>query len=374
MHEQGRPLEPYGQPSAYERSVIRLSNEDTPTALAGWNFTPLGDMDGIITPNGLHFERNHAGVPDIDPAAHRLLVHGLVKRPMIFDMDAIRRYPTVSRIHFIECSGNTGTEWTKPTGTTVAQTHGLLSCAEWTGVPVAAILDDLGVDPAATWVLAEGADAAAMDRSIPISKLRDDAVLAYIQNGEPIRPSQGYPLRLLLPGYEGNMNVKWLRRLKFMRAPAQTAEETAYYTELFDEGKARQFNFVMEAKSVITSPSGGQSALRSGFCQIRGLAWSGNGKIRSVDVSTDGGATWNAAQLQDPVMPKCLTRFRYDWTFTNSPATLQSRCTDDTGYVQPTREALDALRFGHGAASHYHMNAIAGWHVSANGEVANVHV
>ncbi|MGH7714551.1 MAG: molybdopterin-dependent oxidoreductase, partial [Vulcanimicrobiaceae bacterium] len=236
MQQQGRPLSPYGSPSKYENSVIRRATTGTPTLLASWNFTPLQYMNGIITPNGLHYERNHAGVPDIDPAQHRLLIHGMVKRPLTFTMEDLMRYPTVSRIHFLECSGNTGTEWTKPTGRTVQITHGLLSCAEWTGVPLAAIMEDVGVDPDATWVLAEGADAAAMDRSIPVGKLRDDALLVYMQNGEAIRPSQGYPLRLLLPGYEGNTNIKWLRRLKFMRAPAETKEETAYYTQLMKEG------------------------------------------------------------------------------------------------------------------------------------------
>jgi sulfane dehydrogenase subunit SoxC len=373
MHEQGRALSPYGMPSRYESKVVRIAVNDTPTLTASWNFTPLQDLIGIITPNGLHFERNHAGVPDIDPAAHRLLIDGMVKRPLIFTMDNLRRYPTVSHIHFIECSGNTGPEWLKPTGKTVQQTHGLLSCAEWTGVQASVLMDEAGVDPKATWALAEGADAAAMDRSIPVAKLRDDALLAFAQNGEAIRPSQGYPLRLLLPGYEGNMNVKWLRRLTFMRASAETTWETAYYTELMRHGMARQFNLVMEAKSVITAPSGGQRLRSSGYYQITGLAWSGNGRIRSVEISTDGGGTWGRARLQEPVLPKCLTRFRFDWEWMGKPAVLQSRCTDETGYVQPTLAALNALRFDHGATSYYHMNAIQSWHVSDSGVVTNVH-
>jgi sulfane dehydrogenase subunit SoxC len=371
--EQGRPLSGYGSPSKYESGVVRRTVDRTPTLTAAWNVTPLQDLHGIITPNGLHFERNHGGVPDIDPAQHRLVIDGMVKRPLLFTMDDLRRYPTVSRIHFIECSGNTDSEWTKPTAKTVQFSHGLISCAEWTGIPLAALLDEAGVDPEARWVLAEGADAAAMDRSIPVEKLRDDALLALAQNGEALRPSQGYPLRLLLPGYEGNMNIKWLRRLTFMRAPAETKEETGYYTELMPDGKARQFNFVMEAKSVITFPSAGQQLRRPGYYQISGLAWSGNGRVRSVEVSADGGATWREAQLQEPVLPKCLTRFRCDWEWTGKPAVLQSRSTDETGYVQPTLAALNASRFGGGARSYYHMNAIQSWRVGDDGAVTNVH-
>ena len=370
MQTQGHPLSPYGVPSHYERAVVRVPTNLTPTDLSSWNFTPLQYLHGTTTPNGLHFERNHAGVPNINPAEHRLLIQGMVKRPTVLTMDDLMRYPTVSRTHFLECSGNTLTEWRKPVGKTVQYTHGLLSCAEWTGVPLAAVLDDVGVDPKATWALAEGADAAAMDRSIPVEKLWQDAILAFAQNGEMLRPSQGYPVRLLLPGYEGNMNIKWLRRLKFSTAPFETYEETAYYTELMKNGKARQFNFVMEAKSVITFPSGGQILTKPGYCQITGLAWSGNGRISSVDVSADGGRSWHAAELQLPVMSRCLTRFRFNWNWKGEPAILQSRCTDETGYVQPTISQLVAAR---GYNSVYHMNGIQSWKIAANGEVTNVH-
>jgi len=349
---------------------VRLPTNLTPTELASWNFTPLQYLHGTMTPNGLHFERLHAGVPDIDPAQHRLLVHGMVKRPLILTMDDLLRYPSVSCIHFLECSGNTLSEWRKPAAKSVQISHGLLSCAEWTGVRLAAVLDDAGVDPEAKWALAEGADAAAMARSIPVTKLWDDALLAYAQNGEMLRPSQGYPLRLLLPGYEGNTNIKWLRRLKFGRRPFETYEETAYYTELMKDGKARQFNFVMEAKSVITFPSAGQMIARPGFCQISGLAWSGSGRVARVDVSTDAGQTWRTAALQQPVLPRALTRFRLNWEWHGEPAILQSRCLDETGYVQPTRAQLVAAR---GLNSVYHMNAIQSWQVAATGEVTNVH-
>jgi sulfane dehydrogenase subunit SoxC len=370
MQTQGRPLSPYGNPSHYEQHVVRLPTDLTPTDLASWNFTPLQYLHGIITPNGLHFERLHAGVPDISPSEHRLMIEGMVKHPIVLTMEDLLRYPAVSRIHFLECSGNTLTEWRKPTGKTVQVTHGLLSCAEWTGVPLATVLRDVGVDPKATWALAEGADAAAMARSIPVEKLLDDALLAYAQNGEMLRPSQGYPLRLFLPGYEGNMNIKWLRRLKFGAAPFETYEETAYYTELMANGKARQFNFIMEAKSVITFPSAGQKLRKPGFYEISGLAWSGAGRVSRVDVSTDGGAHWQAAQLQPPIMSRCLTRFHLNWEWDGRPVVLQSRCIDDTGYVQPTLAQLVAKR---GYNSVYHMNGIQSWQVAADGEVTNVH-
>lgn len=369
MHQQGRPLSPYGTPSPYESDVVRVPTDVTPTALASWNFTPLQHLHGVITPNGLHYERIHAGVPDIDPNQHRLLIHGMVKRPLVLSMDDVMRFPTVSRFHFLECSGNTSTEWKKPAGKTVQDTHGLLSCAEWTGVPLAAILDAVGVEPEATWALAEGADAAAMARSIPVKKLWEDAILAFAQNGEMLRPSQGYPLRLLLPGYEGNMNIKWLRRFKLGAAPFETYEETAYYTELMKTGKARQFNFVMQAKSVITFPSGGMKLEAPGTYAISGLGWSGSGRVSRVDVSADGGQTWHAASLQQPVQSRCLTRFRINWNWNGAPAILQSRCVDETGYVQPTLDQLVAAR---GDNSVYHMNAIQSWKIASNGEVTNV--
>lgn len=360
---------PYGLPSRYESGVVRRPAQAFAFPGAAWSVTPLQDLHGIVTPNGLHYERHHAGVPSIDPDAHRLLVHGLVDNPVIFTMDDIMRFPSVSRMHFLECSGNSAPFWAPEKvdpNWTVQQTHGLLSCCEWTGVRVSDVLAEAGVKPEAKWVLAEGADAAALDRSIPLDKMLDDAILAYAQNGERLRPEQGYPLRLLLPGYEGNTNVKWLRRLKLGAAPFQTREETSKYTELLPDGRALQFFFVMEAKSVITHPSGGQRLTASGFCEIRGLAWSGAGRIRRVDVSTDGGLSWREAVLQEPVMPKCLTRFRLPWHWDGGPALLQSRAEDDTGYVQPTREQLVTAR---GTKAYYHYNGIVTWRVNAEGKV-----
>ncbi|WP_158811949.1 sulfite dehydrogenase [Beijerinckia sp. L45] len=371
--EQGAPVmsPPYGQPSKFESAVVRRENSTGspyPTREAAVSLTPLQALHGIITPNGLHYERHHAGVPSIDPAAHRLLIHGLVDRQMIFTMDDLMHFPATSRIHFLECSGNTQ-NWGKPKPEhTVQDTHGLLSCCEWTGVPLKTVLGELGVKPDAKWMLAEGADAAAMTRSIPIEKVLDDALLAYAQNGERLRPEQGYPLRLFLPGFEGNMSVKWLRRLKFGTEPWQTREETSKYSWVMPDGSVRQFNFVMEAKSVITSPSGGQKLGASGFREISGVAWSGRGKITRVEVSTDGGSTWADAELQGPVLPKCLTRFRLPWRWHGQSAKLASRSTDETGVVQPSHDALLQQR---DARSYYHYNAIQTWAVSAEGAVSN---
>jgi sulfane dehydrogenase subunit SoxC len=362
---------PYGLPSRFEAKVVRRYRRglpEPPTRLSSFSLTPLQDLSGIITPNGLHYERHHAGTPTIDPLEHRLIVHGMVERPLIFTIDEVRRFPSVSRVHFLECSGNTQ-NWGAPNPElTVQDTHGLLSCCEWTGVPLATVLAEAGVRPEAKWMLAEGADAATMTRSIPIEKALDDALLAYAQNGERLRPEQGYPLRLLLPGYEGNASVKWLRRLKLGAEPFQTREETSKYTMLMPDGIARQFNFVMHAKSVITFPSGGQRLGPPGFYEISGLAWSGLGKVARVEVSTDGGASWRDAALQEPVMSKCLTRFRSPWRWDGGPASLASRVTDETGYVQPSREALLKQRDGR---SYYHYNAIQKWSVASGGAVTN---
>ncbi len=362
---------PYGLPSLYEAGVVRRARtggSPYPTRKAAASLTPLQDLHGVITPNGLHYERHHSGVPAIDPNDHRLLIHGEVERPMIFSVADILRFPAVSRICFLECSGNTQ-NWGKPVAEyTVQDTHGLLSCCEWTGAPLKAVLEEVGVRPEALWMLAEGGDAAAMTRSIPVEKAFDDALLAYAQNGEKLRPEQGYPLRLLLPGFEGNTNVKWLRRLKFGRKPWQTREETSKYSWVMPDGSVRQFNFVMEAKSVVTSPSGGQRLRDRGFYEISGLAWSGRGKIEKVDVSIDGGASWTQASLQEPILPKCLTQFRAPWRWTGEAAVLTSRATDETGYVQPSRDELLKER---DARSYYHYNGMQRWRVAEDGGVSN---
>ena len=370
----GYPLadESYGTRSQFETEVRRRFK--TPTPLSSWTMTPLEAGVGIVTPSGLHFERSHGGTAVIDPAKHSLYVHGMVQEPRKYSMRDLRRFPSISRMMFIECSGNSLTEWSKPTMRTVQFTHGLTSTSEWTGVPLSTILNEAGLAPGAKWVLAEGGDAAAMTRSIPLDKAMKDCFLAYGQNGEAIRPEQGYPLRLMVPGCEGNINIKWLRRLEVSDAPFMTREETSKYTDLLPDGKAVQFSLVMEAKSVITSPSGEMTLDGPGFHEITGLAWSGRGAIRRVEVSTDGGKTWRTASLQEPVLPICHTRFRFPWKWDGGEAILQSRCTDDTGYVQPTLGQLIAVRGLNGPlGSIYHLNAIQSWHVAADGKVTNVH-
>ncbi|GHG37245.1 sulfite dehydrogenase [Paracoccus aerius] len=358
----------YGSRSQFE-SEIRW-RYPTDSLDSSWSMTPLASGHGIITPSGLHFERHHGGIPTIDPATHTLIIHGLVDKPLRLTMADLRRMPSVSRIHFIECSGNGLTEWEKPTLKTVQGTHGLTSTSEWTGVLLSTVLKEAGIQDSAAWILAEGSDAAVMTRSVPIDVAMNDAILAYAQNGEALRPEQGYPLRLLLPGLEGNTHIKWLRRLEVSDKPFMTREETSKYTDLMPDGTARLFTLEMDAKSVITFPSGAMKLPRPGFYEISGLAWSGRGKIVKVEVSADGGKTWTEAALQEPVLNKSHTRFRMPWIWDGNEAVLQSRCTDETGYVQPTLPELVRVR---GTKSVYHLNAIQSWHVAANGEVTNVH-
>ena len=370
----GYPLadESYGARSQFETEVRRRFK--TPTPLSSWTMTPLAQGMGIVTPSGLHFERSHAGTAIIDPERHRLYVHGMVDEPRKYTMRDLKRFPSISRLMFLECSGNGLTEWSKPTMPSVQFTHGLTSTSEWTGVPLATILHEAGLRRGARWLLAEGGDAAMMTRSIPLDKALRDCFLAYGQNGEALRPEQGYPLRLMVPGCEGNINVKWLRRIEVSDAPFMTREETSKYTDLFPDGKAVQFSLVMEAKSVITYPSGAMTLPEPGYHEITGLAWSGRGAIRRVDVSTDAGRTWRPARLQAPVLPICHTRFRFPWTWDGREAILQSRCVDETGYVQPTIGQLVAVRGLDGpTGSVYHLNGIQSWHVASDGKVTNVH-
>ncbi|RTL49630.1 MAG: sulfite dehydrogenase [Bradyrhizobiaceae bacterium] len=355
----------YGTPSPFEKNVIRNVPKGAKQYTSAASRSPLAELDGIITPNGLFYERHHGGIPEIDPAQHRLMIHGLVERPLLFTMDDIRRFPSESRIHFLECSGNP--VYTKPYGKTASDLVGLVSCAEWTGVPLKTVLQEAGLKPGAKWVVAEGADAAALTRSIPIEKCLEDAMLVYSQNGERLRPQQGYPLRLLLPGFEGNMNVKWLRRLRVASEPTYSREETSKYTDSMPDGTAREFTFYMEAKSIITRPSGGQQ-LTKGFHEITGIAWSGHGKIKRVDVSVDDGKTWSEAKLQEPILTRALTRFRLPWQWDGQATVIQSRAIDETGYVQPTFAELLSVR---GENSFYHNNAIQPWRIASSGEVTN---
>ena len=372
MREPGAEFKPYGAPSAHEDEVVRFPSPNRVMRNNGASWTPLHLLEGTITPSGLHFERHHNGVPAIDPAQHRLLIHGMVARALEFSVSDLLRYPLRSQMCFIECAGNSNAGWNRTPSTAQAgYFHGLASCSEWTGIPLGTLLQEAQADPRAQWLIAEGADAFAMHISIPLEKALDDGMLALYQNGERLRPENGYPLRLILPGWEGVLSVKWLRRLELTDRPAMARNETARYTELLPSGKARMFDFVMEAKSLITSPSSGMVLRqRPGLYQITGLAWSGRGRIRQVDVSADGGHTWAAAELQEPVLPKCFTRFRIPWQCSGARAILKSRATDQTGYVQPERKQLIAER---GRQGFYHYNAIVNWAVDENGTVSHVY-
>jgi sulfane dehydrogenase subunit SoxC len=365
----GTPLGPYGDRSPYEKAVRFTRQSKTPET--GSSFTPLADSVGTLTPSSLHYERHHAGIPNIDPAQHRLVIHGMVDRPLSLSLVDIRRLPSVTRIMVLECGGNSGSEWARTTGPDVQRSFGLVSCSEWTGVSLALLLKEVGVQAGASWVIAEGADACRMERSVPLAKAMDDALIAWGQNGEALRPAQGYPMRLLLPGWEGNTNVKWLHSLKLTDQAYMARDETAKYSDLMPDGKARLFTYRMEAKSVITFPSGGQTLPGPGLYELTGLAWSGSGRIERVEITTDGGKSWVDAQLHEPRQPIAFTRFRLPWRFDGRETVIASRATDETGYIQPTREALIAVR---GTNSGYHFNGIKFWKVNANGTVTNVEV
>ena len=356
----GSPARAYGERSRFEKTVRTPSSQGTSSG------APLQDLNGIITPSALHFERHHSGVPDIDPLRHRLMIHGLVDRPLLLSTwTKLKRFPSVSRIYVMECSGN---GFRNKGAKTAQDAHGLVSCSEWTGVPLGLLLREAGVQPGASWIIAEGSDAAKMTRSVPLAKAMNDVLLAYGQNGEAIRPEQGYPLRLFVPGWEGNISIKWLRRIKVVDQPYMTREETSKYTDLMPDGKARQFTFEMDPKSVITYPSGGQKLGTPGFYEISGLAWSGRGAIRKVEVSVNGGRSWSDAQLQSPVLPVAFTRFRFGWKWDGSETVLQSRCTDEHGDTQPVLADLLKARGDHWS---YHFNPIQSWKISADGSVQN---
>lgn len=367
----GAGRRPYGERSGRESSARWFAPTVTPGT--GSSRTPLQDLAGVITPSGLHFERHHSGVPELDSATHELLVHGLVQRPLVLTMADLRRLPSVSRIHFVECAGNSGREHAGRPGEDAQKSHGLVSCSEWTGVLLKTLLAEVGVKPEATWVVAEGADPSRLARSIPLTKAQDDVIVAYGQNGEALRPEQGYPLRLLVPGWEGNLNIKWLHRLQVADGPAMSKDEAASYTDFLPDGRARWFSFEMDVKSVITRPSGGQSLPGPGRHEISGIAWSGRGRIARVEVSADGGATWRDAALSEPVLPKAVTRFTLPWEWDGRERWLQSRATDDTGDTQPTREALIAVRgMNPGPDGFNHYNGIKNWRIQPSGAVTHV--
>ena len=357
----GTPTTAVGERSRFVNAVRTPIGQVT-----GVSYTPLQDLTGTITPADLHFERHHAGVPLIDPGKHSLMIHGLVDRPMMFSVDDIKRFPQVTRVHFVECSGNgRGVYRDLKPETTVQIVAGMTSNSEWTGVPLRTLFEEAGVKSSAKWFLAEGGDAVMLTRSIPIEKAFDDALVVWAQNGEPMRPEQGYPLRLLLPGFEGNANVKWLRRLELGAQPWMTRWETSKYTDPLLDGKARIFSFEIDAKSVITSPTY-PAQITKGWWPVSGLAWSGRGKITRVEVSTDNGKSWHDAKIDGPALRKAHTRFTHMWEWDGSETTLLSRATDETGYVQPTRSDLVRIR---GAGTDYHFNPIYGWTVKTDGHV-----
>lgn len=366
----------YGSPSKFEANVQRRPSPGlTQTTQASVSFAPLQSLFGIVTPSGLHFERHHQGWWDIDPSKHRLMVNGsddkMLKTPKVFTMDELMRLPSVSRFHFIECGANTGMEWGNVAVPTCQYTHGMLSCSEFTGVPLRTLLEMCGADwKRGRFVLAEGADGSSMTRTIPMALIESgEVIVAYGQNGEMLRPEQGYPLRLVVPGVQGVSWVKYLRRLELGDKPYGTKDETIHYVDLMPDGQHRQYSGIQEVKSVVTTPSGGQTLLDKGYYNVSGLAWSGRGKVKRVDVSVDGGRNWRQARLEGPVLPKCLTRFNIDWVWDGKPALVQSRATDDTGHVQATNSQLRSVR---GIRSIYHNSAIQTWLVEASGEVKNV--
>ncbi|CAM5796678.1 Sulfite dehydrogenase OS=Rhizobacter sp. Root404 OX=1736528 GN=ASC76_17460 PE=4 SV=1 [Rhizobacter fulvus] len=361
----------YGNPSKWEKNIQRRQSPGlTQVPQASVSFCPLQSLFGIITPSGLHFERHHQGWWDIDPSQHRLMLNGLVREPRVFTMDDLMRLPSVSRIHFIECGANSAMEWGNSAVPSVQYTHGMISCSEFTGVRLSTLLEICGADTkVGRYLLAEGADGSSMTRTIPMANALDDAIVAWGMNGEMLRPENGYPLRLVVPGVQGVSWVKYLRRIEVGDQPFFTKDEEIHYVDLMPNGMYRQFTSVQECKSVITTPSGSQTLLDRGFYNITGLAWSGRGKVKRVDVSVDGGRNWRTARLEGPILSKALTRFNIDWEWDGSPAILQSRAVDDTGYVQPKINQLRAVR---GTRSIYHNNAIQSWRVAETGDVSNV--
>lgn len=369
---EGVDARPYGKPSKYEARVVRRDVEWlTASRESSVNFTPLHELDGIITPNGLCFERHHAGIAVVDPVDYQLMINGLVDKPLILTLDDLKRLPRVNKIYFCECAANSGMEWRGAQLNGCQFTHGMVHCVMYTGVPLKIILEEAGVKTNARWVMAEGGDAAAMNRSIPLTKAMDDCLIAFKMNGEALHEENGYPARLVVPGWEANLWIKWIRRIEVGDEPWHAREETSKYTDLLEDGRARRFTFVMDAKSVITSPSPQTPLKYKGQNVIAGIAWSGRGAIKRIDVSMDGGRNWVAARIDGPVLPRAVTRFYVDFQWNGDDLLLQSRAMDETGYVQPTKAELRAIR---GVNSIYHNNGIQTWHVMPSGEVENVEV
>jgi len=375
MQYLGDPVDaaPYGMPSEYESDVVRRTvSWLTADATSSINFTPLHELDGIITPNGVCFERHHAGAAHIDPAEHRLMINGLVDTPLVFTMEDILRFPRENHVYFLECAANTGMEWRGAQLNGCQFTHGMIHNVMYTGVPLRLILEQAGVQTNGKWIMPEGADASAMTRSVPIEKALDDCLVAFKMNGEMLRPEQGYPARLVVPGWEGNMWVKWIRRIEVGDKPWHHREETSKYTDLMPDGTARRFTWEMDVKSVITNPSP-QAPIRheKGPTVLSGVAWSGRGTVGEVHVTTDGGINWHKARIDGPSLDRSMHRFYYEFDWDGSPLLLQSRAIDSQGFVQPTKDELRKVR---GTNSIYHNNGIQTWAVNADGEAENVEI
>lgn len=379
---------PYGMPSKFEAGVVRKALDWlSPNLTSTVSFTPMQDLHGIITPSGLHFERFHAGYVDVNPDTHLLVIHGLVEKPIKLTMADLKRLPSTTAIHFLECPANGALEWRGVQVESAQFTHGMSSCSEWTGVKLTTIMEMVGVKPEATWFYAEGADGSGLQRSVPLPGAKDqfgkdlpeydqneifkDVIIAYAQNGEALRPENGYPVRLVVPGCEANMSIKYLRRLKFTNKPLVTYQETRHYTDMLRSGKIRQFSHINEANSIITYPSPDHPIEHKGYREIRGLAWSGKGKVKHVDISTDGGKNWKEAKLLGPVLHKSFTRFTMDWSWDGKSTIIMSRVTDETGYVQPT---ITQLRESRGTNGIYHKNAIQAWEINHEGALRNVQI
>jgi sulfane dehydrogenase subunit SoxC len=368
----GVAARPYGKPSKYEAHVMRRDVEWlTASRESSVNFTPLHELDGIITPSGLCFERHHGGIAEIDPAQYRLMISGLVDKPLVFTLDDLKRFPRSNRVYFLECAANSGMEWRGAQLNGCQFTHGMVHNVMYTGVPLKHLLNEAGVRTSGKWVIAEGADSSGMNRSVPLQKALDDCIVAFRMNGEMLRPEQGYPVRLVVPGWEGNMWVKWLRRLDVTDVPLLAREETSKYTDLMADGRSRRFTFIMDAKSVVTNPSPQAPLKYKGQNVLSGLAWSGRGTIQRVDVTLDGGRNWREARIDGPVLDRSLTRFYVDVDWQGQELMIQSRAHDSTGYVQPTKNELRKVR---GVNSIYHNNGIQTWLVRANGETENVEI
>ena len=379
--EFGSVMQPREAPSRFEKDVVRTLSNPKGEFRNSHARTPHHLLNGTVTPNPLHFAINHAGVPDIDPAKHKLVIHGMVRQPLEFTLETLARYPLVTRMAFVECAGNSAPMFSNaPMQLTAQGIHGLVSNSEWSGVPLSVLLDEAGIDPTSKWVIAEGADAHFLARSIPVKKAYDDAMVAIYQNGEHLMPANGYPMRLLVPGYQGNMNVKFLRRLKAIEQPAMTFFESKTYSQILPGGKTYRFNFLMQVKSFITHPSLGHSLKEPGFYTISGVAYSGTGRIAKVMVSADGGKSWGEAALRGPIHDKAFTRFVMPWRWDGQPAVLQSRAWDEAGNVQPLRAEFVAMR---GETKqpvtnpllfpNQHYNSLTSWSIDGKGEVKHVY-